>query len=211
MKNNILRLGGWLKTNKIWFETLAAVLLSLAAILVSVLQLHASTRQNAIADKQSDLLAIQIEIAKADNTRQEREDALSKQVAWYDLRDLCRQILKEFQSLPLGPGTTPDDYNILSERMSGDEMIAWLDRVVIMWAKLGRNRIITENPEFNSAYMKCQLGVQLQSNIIYFLPPYYEFSSLYIKHRFPDIIYNMHQALMTIIFSWENPLLVLQN
>lgn len=48
----------WLQSNKIWFETVAASLLSLMAIIVSV-------GQNSIASKQTELLTIQTKIAEA--------------------------------------------------------------------------------------------------------------------------------------------------
>lgn len=55
----------WLATNKIFFETIATVLLALAAIVVSVVQTRISNRQNALVDKQTHLAEFQTRIAEA--------------------------------------------------------------------------------------------------------------------------------------------------
>ncbi len=186
--------GLWLEGHKVWFETMAAVLLSVASILVSVLQLRASARQNAISDKQSDLLAIQTEIAMADNKRQEREEALSKQAAWHEFRDLCRLIQKELKSLPLDPGAKPGDFKSLSENMSADEMADWLERIAPLWTKLGSNRLIIEDSVYFNLYMKCVDDVETWGNLHNLFWPSSTRSQI-IKEMFPGVVSRMSMSI----------------
>jgi hypothetical protein len=58
MTERARRVRAWLKTNKIWFETVAASLLSLMAVVVSV-------SQSRTASKQTELLSLQTQIAEA--------------------------------------------------------------------------------------------------------------------------------------------------
>lgn len=70
----------WLEANKVWFETVAASLLSLMAIVVSV-------SQNWVASKQTELLTIQTRIAEAQASPQfevEMRPKLNDLTAKYD-------------------------------------------------------------------------------------------------------------------------------
>lgn len=202
--------GLWLEGHKVWFETMAAVLLSVASILVSVLQLRASARQNAISDKQSDLLAIQTEVAMAENQRQEREEALSKQSAWHEFRDLCHLIQKELKSLPRDPGAKPGDFESLSEKMSADEMAAWLDRIVPLWTKLGSNRLIIEDSDYFNLYMKCVDDVETWGNFHNLFWPSSTRSQM-IKELFPGVVSRMSVSISTLSGACSYPPLEPQN
>jgi hypothetical protein len=63
---------GWLKRNKVFFETVAATSLTLASIAVAIVQAHIAIRQgttaeqqNALLDKQNSLVDIQARVAEA--------------------------------------------------------------------------------------------------------------------------------------------------
>jgi hypothetical protein len=153
----------WLDTNKIWFEAFAAVLLGVASILVAVLQLRASGRQNDIADKQTTLLSIQTEIARAEALRQEREDLQLRAQAWAEFRDLYHQVMRHVHTLPFASGGFVGDFSAC-ERMPYADKCRWLQELHPLWSRLGSNRLVFEDPWLFGLYAKTLGDVEIMCN-----------------------------------------------
>jgi hypothetical protein len=79
----------WLTNNKIYFDTIAATLLSIMAVIISVVQLD-------IANKQTELAEIQTKIAQSQLEREERLAKFEKTANWGELRNAMWGILDQF-------------------------------------------------------------------------------------------------------------------
>jgi len=75
----------WLRRNKIFFETIAAVLLSAMAIIVSYVQVG-------IAKKQMQLAEIQTKIAQKQFERELKKESIEKTAHWGELRNAMWRI-----------------------------------------------------------------------------------------------------------------------
>jgi hypothetical protein len=97
----------WLQNNKIFFETIAATLLSLMAIIISVVQIN-------IAIKQNKLTEIQTELVQHQFAREERQARIEKTANWGELRNAMWSIFDLFP--PTGTETIrsiPQEYQLL--------------------------------------------------------------------------------------------------
>jgi len=129
----------WLNENKIFFETIAAFLLSLMAIIISVVQINIANKQTkltedqaqmtkrqfdreeklsdiqiGIANKQTKLAEIQTQIAQRQFEREERHADIEKSANWGELRNAMWKILEQFP--PTGTETIrsfPQEYQLL--------------------------------------------------------------------------------------------------
>lgn len=81
----------WLKSNKIYFETIAATLLSIMAIIIAVVQI-------VIATKQTKLVEIQTKIAQRQFEREEILSKVESTANWGALRNAMWNILDIFPS-----------------------------------------------------------------------------------------------------------------
>ncbi|HHT9137787.1 MAG TPA: hypothetical protein ACFYEK_11175 [Candidatus Wunengus sp. YC60] len=81
----------WLEKNKIFFETIAAFLLSAMAIIISVVQIF-------IGFKQTKLAKIQTQIAQRQFQREERLANIERTGKWGELRSAMMKILEQFPS-----------------------------------------------------------------------------------------------------------------
>lgn len=79
----------WLQNNKIYFETIAATLLSIMAIIIAVVQII-------IANKQTTLTEIQTKIAQRQFEREERLSKVESTANWGELRNAMWNILDQF-------------------------------------------------------------------------------------------------------------------
>lgn len=79
----------WLQNNKIYFETIAATLLSIMAIIIAVVQI-------VIATKQTKLAEIQTKIAQRQFEREERLTKVESTANWGELRNAMWNILDQF-------------------------------------------------------------------------------------------------------------------
>jgi len=96
----------WLQSNKVFFETIAATLLSLMAIIVAVVQII-------IANKQNTLTEIQTKIAQHQYEREERLLKIEATANWGELRNSMWGIIDLFP--PSGIETIrsiPQEYQI---------------------------------------------------------------------------------------------------
>jgi len=132
--------------NKIFFETVAAVLLSLMAIVISFVaivisfvisfaQYKTTAKQTSLIQIQTDLAKIQTDLAKEQTSQQRKEAAITSARDWAKLRELLQPIVERYPLL--GPLENPALKNL-----SREEKLKWLSEMESLVSPLGTNPIL---------------------------------------------------------------------
>jgi cell division protein FtsL len=118
----------WLSGNKIFFETIAASLLSLMAIIISVVQIN-------IARQQTQLTELQTQIAQAQWQRDLQRAAIEKSAHWQRLRDGIWEIFD----------LDPKQGTHLLENLPAEQKVAWFRKIRSLLDAQTDNPVLIEN------------------------------------------------------------------
>jgi hypothetical protein len=155
----------WLKRNKIFFETVTAVLLSIMAIVISILQLSTAKKQTALMKKQNEIANMQALLTKNQLDQQEKqtklmqtqtniadmqtvltkdqihqqrkEAAIATAREWAALRDLLRPIYEKYTTHEGAFHEIPGINNF-----SKEDRIRWLAEMESLISALGANPVL---------------------------------------------------------------------
>lgn len=119
------RVKSWLERNKVYFETLAALLLSVAAIVVSC--------------EQTELARLQTDLAQQQWKIEGERAAMHRRTEWQHLR---RGIWELFDHLiTSGPNA------VALKTKNPQEVAAWFGKTFVMLSELEDNQVLMENEE----------------------------------------------------------------
>ena len=141
----------WLTINKVFFETIAASLLSLMAIILSIAQIIISNKQTdlnviqtevakkqlVLTSKQTDLTSIQTEIAQQQLTMAKQQARIQQSAAWGELRNAMWEIMDQYP---------PSGTNALNS-LSVDQKVEWLRKIRTILDSQIKNPVLIQNKE----------------------------------------------------------------
>jgi len=142
----------WLTRNKIFFETVTAVLLSGMAILIGYLQLKTT-------QKQTSLIKIQTELAKGQINQQHKETALSRARDWAVLRELLIPIMERYAGLGTAENPAP-------KNLSRKKKIDWLSEMELLVSPLGTNPILVGSRHNYERYLAMLGDLRLAKELL---------------------------------------------
>lgn len=126
--NNINKLRNWLNRNKIFFETIAAFLLSLMAIIISIYQVKIGTDQTKLLKAQTEYNRRQMEIL-------EKKEKVEKTAKWGELRNAMWNIMDLYPSNGV-KGLT---------NLSKEQKVNWNRKIRILLDSQIDNPVLIEN------------------------------------------------------------------
>ena len=136
--NKISRLRNWLDNNKIFFETLAAFLLSSMAIIISIYQIIIGNDQTKLLQAQTDYNKRQIEII-------EKKEKVEKTARWGELRNTMWNIMD------LYPVNGVNGLrNLLKE-----QKLSWNRKIRILLDSQIDNPVLIENKKCCQSHRQC--------------------------------------------------------
>ena len=124
----ISKLRNWLNSNKIFFETIAAFLLSLMAIIISIYQVIIGTDQTKLLQAQTDYNKRQIEII-------EKKEKVEKTAKWGELRNAMWNIMDFYP---------PNGVSGLTN-LSKEQKVNWNRKIRILLDSQIDNPVLIEN------------------------------------------------------------------
>src|SRR6266511_1562274 len=124
------RLRNWLESNKVYFETVAATLLSAMALVISISQIYISIKQN-------DMLKIQTDIAEKELSLAQRQDHVQQSVGWIELRNTVLNIVDQY------PGTGTQAFKTLTTA----QKLEWLGKIRMLLDSQIKNPTLIQKKE----------------------------------------------------------------
>lgn len=139
----------WLKKNKIFFETIAATLLSIMALIVSC-------SQNKIAEKQTKLAEIQTEIAKDQLAQQKKLARIQQTAHWGELRNAIWKIFDQYP--PSGTKTITS--------LPQEQQLEFFKRIRIILDSQIKNPVLIEKKQCLGCWRNAVSAAKIYSDIL---------------------------------------------
>jgi hypothetical protein len=154
------KLREFLTRNKIFFETVAAFLLSAMAILLSYLQWHVTNNQTDLIKIQTNLSKSQTQVVEQELIQNRRERAISKAKAWTDLNKSLKLIRYKFTPNMVGrelPGLKNYTYR---------ERLKWLTNLESLIYPLGSNTVLIESKHNYERFLSILTELDMEIRLI---------------------------------------------
>lgn len=141
----------WLDKNKVFFETVAAVLLSIMALILSTLHFSTTAKQTSLLKKQTNIADMQADLTRSQIEQQSKVVAITKAKDWATLRGMLGSILEEYPAL----GNFSEIPGI--KNLSRKQKFEWLANMESMVSGLGTNPVLVASRHNYERY-KSMLG-----------------------------------------------------
>ena len=177
LSNRIKILREYLTKNKIFFETIAAFLLSVMAVSLSYLQWKVTNKQTDLIEIQTNLSHSQTKVVEQELRQQRRENAIEKAKVWSDLNKTLKLIRYKFPPNKVR-GELPGLKNLIySDRLK------WLIDLESLIYPLGTNTVVIESKHNYERYLAILMDLDFEIRLVREGDP------------FPDLFYKIAERI----------------